>query len=146
MTKENYPLSYSQPDEPVEISLAYVISDLASNPKIACGRLLGAKNMQDNEHPSGNGIRLRPRSPLEITASQHNDVVQRLMAVVALGRDIALGIVSANDADGGKLTYASVILDEIHRVKKRREAGIDLLRERKPVDIGRHLLEERIGR
>jgi len=128
-----------------EISLGREIALLRRNPAIDSEDLFSSNKMQSGEHPDKPGIRIALDTPIETAVSGRSDVEQDLMAVLALGKDIAIGVVRGKNQSGGEVNYLSLFSDN-PRGKEGRASFIDVLSEGTPVTIGRGKVEEVAGR
>ncbi len=133
-----------------EVSLDWEINELRQNPAVGCEDLFSARNfsarkMESSEYPEKPGVRLALETPIETAVSGRSDVEQDLMAVVTLGKHVALGIVRGKDESGNEATYLS-LLNNNPQDNEGRAKLIDVLRDDAPVAITRGRLEQVAGR
>lgn len=128
-----------------EISLGREIDFLRRNPAIACEDLFSSNKMQSSEYPDKPGVRVALGTPIETAVSDRSDVEQDLMAVVALGKDVALGIVRGKDESGNETNYISLLNNEPSD-NEGRARFIDVLENDTPLTIGRDRIGQVYGR
>jgi len=127
------------------ISLEGEINMLRQNPALACEDLFSAKKMQDAEYPDMPGVRVELGTPIEVAVSGRSDVQQDLMAVIALGSHVALGVVKGKDQSGSEVSYLS-LLNNDRTDNDGRARFVELLTEGSSISIGRERIEEIVGR
>ena len=130
---------------PEELNLSREISELRDNPGIAYEDLFSSNKMQSSEYPDKQGIRVALDTPLEVAVSSRSDVEQDLMAVLALGEDVAVGIVRARDESGDEVKYLS-LLNNNHSDNDGRARLVVELKPGTPVIIRRGMLEKLMGK
>lgn len=128
-----------------EISLQREIESLRLNPAIACEDLYSSNKMQSGEYPDRPGVRVALETPIETAVTAHTDVEQDLMAVIALGQDVALGVVKGRDASGEEVNYVSLLNNELSD-NSGRARFVDTLKPGSPLTIGRVQVEQVAGR
>lgn len=128
-----------------EISLGAEIDKLRQNPTIGVEDLFSSNKMQSGEYPDKPGVRVALGSPIETAVSDKSDVEQDLMAVVALGKEVALGVVKGKDQAGDEASYLSLLSGNPFG-NEGRARFIDVLSEGAPVTIGRSRVEQVVGR
>lgn len=128
-----------------EVSLGRQLDMLRRNPAIGCEDLFSSNKMQSGEYPDKPGVRVPLDVPIETAVSDRSDVVQDLMAVVSLGKDVALGVVKGKDESGGEASYLSLLSDDNPFGNEGRARFIDVLAEGTPVTIGRSRIEQVVG-
>lgn len=94
---------------PEQYSLNRDIDNLRLSPDIKAEDLYSARKMGSAEYPDRPGVRVSLDTPIETAESPTTDVKQDLMAVVALGKNTALGIVRGRDTQGGSIYYVSLM-------------------------------------
>jgi hypothetical protein len=128
-----------------EISLEGDIAMLRQNPALGSEDLFSSNKMQSSEYPDKPGVRVALGTPIETAVSDRSDVQQDLMAVVALGKGIALGVVRGKDQSGSEVSYLS-LLNNNPSENEGRARFVDVLAEGTPITIGRDKLEQTVGR
>lgn len=128
-----------------EISLEGEIALLRQNPAIGSEDLFSSNKMQSSEYPDKPGVRVALGTPIETAVSGRSDVNQDLMAVVALGKGVALGVVKGRDQSGSEVSYLSLLNNDPSE-NEGRARFIDVLAEGAPVTLGRDKLEQIAGR
>ena len=147
MTQEQFLPTQNNTDQGLqnEISLAQEVAFLRKNPALDCEDLFSSNKMQSSEHPERSGVRVALHTPIESAVSGRSDVEQELMAVVALGEDVALGVIKGKDATGKEVSYVS-IMNNNSSDNGGRARIIDVLRDDSPLTIGRGRIEQVVGR
>lgn len=136
------------PDDPGatgEISFASGINALRRSPSIKFRDLYSSNKMQSREYPDRPSEDFPLGTPIETAVSDRSNVVQDLMAVVAAGKDVAIGVVKGKDTSGGEVNYLS-LMSSNPSGSEGRAKFIDILAEGVPVTIGRAELEQVVGR
>lgn len=128
-----------------EISLSNEIGWLRHNPAIGCEDLFSSNKMENDKYPDKPGVRVALHTPIESAISSRSDVEQELMAVVALGQNVALGVVKGKDSAGEEVSYVS-LLNSNRSDNGGRARIIDVLRDGSPLTIGRDRIEQVVGR
>ncbi len=128
-----------------DISLGAEIAMLRQNPAIGCEDLFSSNKMQGGEYPDKPGVKVALGIPIETAVSGKSDVEQDLMAIVTLGKDVALGVVKGRDQSGSEVSYLSLLSNNPSENEGRARV-VDVLAEGAPVTIGRGRLEQVIGR
>lgn len=128
-----------------EVSLEGEIAMLRQNPAIGSEDLFSSNKMQSSEYPDKPGVRVALGTPIETAVSGRSDVRQDLMAVVALGKGVALGVVRGKDQSGSEVSYLS-LLNNNPSENEGRARFIDVLAAGTPVTLGRGKLEQVAGR
>lgn len=128
-----------------EISLEREIAMLRHDPSIGSEELFSSNKMQSAEYPDRPGVRIALETPIETAVSGRSDVKQDLMAVLALGKNIAIGVVRGQNQSGEEVNYLSLLSDDPSGSEGRAKL-VDVLSEGTPVTIGRGKIEEIAGR
>jgi len=128
-----------------EISLAQEITDLKQNSAIDCEDLFSSNKMRSQEYPDRPGVGVELHTPIETAVNINSDVQQDLMAVVALGKDVALGIVRGRDTSGEEVNYIS-LLNNSRSDNNGRARFVDTLKPGTPIVISRSGIAQVVGR
>jgi hypothetical protein len=127
-----------------EISLDRDIYRLRQNPAVGCEDLFSSNKMKSNEYPDKPGVRVALHTPIETAGSSRSDVEQDLMAVIALGQDVALGVVRGKDTSDEEISYISLLINNPSDNKDRARL-IYVLKNDTPITIGRHSFDEQVA-
>lgn len=126
------------------IDLSWEINKLRQDPDIGCEDLFSSNKMESNKYPDKPGVRVAPETPIETAVSERSDIKQSLMAVIALGQNIALGVVRGRNESGNEANYVS-LLNNSASDNEGRARIIDILKEGTPVTITRGGVEQVVG-
>jgi len=98
---------------------------------------------EGDQYPHRQGVRVSLDTPIEASINKKSHVEQELMAVIALGQDVALGIVKGKDSNGQEINYVSLLQNRFNSDHNGARAKIiNVLRDGSPLTIGREKIQQ----
>lgn len=128
----------------VEAQMESEIRYLRKNPTIHSEDLFSSNKMHGGEYPDRPGIRVVLDKPLALAISSRSDVTQELSAVLVLGENTTVGVVTARNKTGQSARYISLV--SANPSEEGRAKLLGALKPGEPFTIGRDLLRSVAGR
>jgi hypothetical protein len=114
--------------------------------KLVFDRRINHVNLSNegDQYPQRQEVKVSLDTPIEASINEKSHVEQELMAVIAVGSDVALGIVKGKDIDGNEINYVSLLQSGFssHDGDSSRAKIIDVLRDGSPLTIGREKIKQ----